>query len=129
MTENYAPTDIDISKVVGDQKWKVTWNSKELFNMEKLEKSKSKLVTITLEELLNRDGRSCRKCGRTEWLTIDHIVPVAMLRDMGVPEIETYADKENLQILCKMCNSFKANRLDFSDPRTKRVLSRLLERL
>jgi hypothetical protein len=48
---------------------------------------------------------------------------------MGVPEIETYADPENLVILCKPCNSFKASRLDFSDPRTKRVLMRLLEKL
>jgi hypothetical protein len=36
---------------------------------------------------------------------------------------------ENLVILCKPCNSFKASRLDFSDPRTKRVLMRLLEKL
>jgi len=46
---------------------------------------------------------------------------------MGVREIETYADPENLVILCKPCNSLKANRLDFSDPRTKNVLMRLLE--
>lgn len=122
------PNEIDISPIIGSQKWKVLWNGKEV-NMEKVGKSKSKLIAIALEELLNRDGKKCFKCGRTEWLTIDHIVPVSILRDMGVPEAETYADKENLRLLCKPCNSFKAGRLDFSDPRTKRVLMRVLEKL
>jgi 5-methylcytosine-specific restriction endonuclease McrA len=121
--------DIDIDSIVGNGKWRVTWNGKELLNMEKVVKSNTKLIALKLEELLNRDGKKCYRCGREEWLTIDHIVPVSILRDMGVEERETYADSENLRILCKPCNSFKANRLDFADPRTKRVLMRALERL
>jgi hypothetical protein len=130
MKEELEPTDIDISKVTGNQKWRITWQGKELFNMEKSPKlSGSKRIAFTMEELINRDGKKCRKCGREEWLTIEHIVPVHFMRDMGIPDYETYDDKENLQILCKMCNTFKGGRFDFSDPRTKQVLLRLLEKI
>ncbi|MFA5937491.1 MAG: HNH endonuclease [Candidatus Paceibacterota bacterium] len=121
------PTDIDVSKVTNNQKWRVTWNGKDVYNMEKVGISKTKLIAITLEELINRDGKKCRRCGREEYLTIDHVVPVSFIRDMGIPEYETYADKENLELLCKICNGFKANRFDWSNPRTKAVLLRLLE--
>lgn len=126
---DYERTDIDISKVAGNAKFKVTYKGRELLNVERVQQNKTKIIAITLEELIHRDGKKCRRCGREEWLTLDHVVPMSLLRDMGIPEIETYADKENLQLLCKMCNGFKANRLDFSDPRTKRVLLRLLETL
>lgn len=118
--------EIDVSEITGNAKWVVTWNGKKM-DMAKIGTTKTKLVAIALEDLLNRDGKKCYRCGREDWLTVDHIVPVSILRDMGVPELETYADKENLRLLCKMCNGFKANRLDFSDPRTKRVLLRILE--
>lgn len=123
------PTDIDISSITNNQKWKVLFDGKEVFNIVKEGKPKTKMIALTLEKLLERDGRKCWRCGREDWLTIDHIVPVSMLRDMGVPEIETYADEENLRLMCKPCNGFKANRLDFSDPRTKQVLMRVLEKL
>ena len=130
MNDELKPTDIDISPITKNPKWRVTWNGKDVtMDMIKVGKPTTKLIALTLEKLLNRDGKKCYKCGREEWLTIDHIVPVSILRDMGVSELETYDDEENLRILCKMCNGFKANRLDFSDPRTKRVLMRVLEKL
>lgn len=126
---DFEPTDIDISKVTGGSKFKITWKGRDLLDVQKIEKNKTKLIVITLEELINRDGKHCRRCNREDWLTIDHVVPVSLIRDMGVSEMESYTDAENLQILCKICNGFKANRLDFSDPRTKSVLMRLLEKL
>jgi hypothetical protein len=56
------------------------------------------------KELLRRYKFECPKCGNKEIdeLTIDHIIPVSK----GGSD-----DVQNLQILCKPCNSRKGNRL------------------
>lgn len=70
----------------------------------------------------------CNKCPRTDSLTLDHIVPSSVLRDFGV-DIEREIIEDNYQILCRFCNQFKSGRLDFSNPQTKVVLMRLLEKI
>lgn len=50
--------------------------------------------------ILARDGR-CVECGAVEDLTLDHIIP----RSLGGTD-----DEENLQTLCRRCNSAKNNR-------------------
>jgi len=101
MLEN--PADIDVSRIQNG--WVVLYKGKEVtrqeavLSLEKKPANKKKLIAVTLEELINRDGKKCRRCAREEWLTIEHVVPVHLLRDMGVPEIETYADLDNLVIL------------------------------
>lgn len=63
----------------------------------------------------------CEKCQRTDNLTVDHIIPQDVLRMMGIdPEAER--DTRNFRLLCKICNGQKANRLDFTDHRTKALL-------
>jgi hypothetical protein len=54
----------------------------------------------TRQEIYNRDGNKCLKCGSPEELTIDHIVPLSK-----------YGSNErfNLQTLCKPCNEDKAD--------------------
>lgn len=52
--------------------------------------------------VLERDGAACLECGAVDELTIDHIVPVTK----GGGD-----DVDNLQILCKRCNSRKGNRI------------------
>ena len=52
-------------------------------------------------QVLARDGLRCTRCGATDRLTIDHIVPVAK----GGSD-----DTTNLQTLCKSCNSGKRDR-------------------
>jgi hypothetical protein len=54
------------------------------------------------EEIFERDGRKCTYCGKTEDLTIDHIIPGSL----GGTN-----DPTNLQVLCRSCNSVKNNRL------------------
>lgn len=51
-----------------------------------------------LRESVIREERACRACGATKALTLDHIVP---LRLGGTN------DRENLQALCRPCNSRK----------------------
>ena len=48
-----------------------------------------------------RDGRVCKTCGTNRILTLDHIIPVSR---GGVDHVE------NLQVLCRSCNSKKSNK-------------------
>ena len=52
--------------------------------------------------LAERDGLHCKHCLATEHLSIDHIIPV--IRG-GTNELE------NLQILCRTCNSTKGSKV------------------
>lgn len=53
------------------------------------------------QRILKRDDFTCRRCGSTEDLTIDHKIP----RSRGGTN-----DEDNLQTLCRRCNSAKNNR-------------------
>ena len=48
--------------------------------------------------IFNRDGEKCKYCGTTKNLTLDHIFPVSKGGE------DTF---ENLQVLCRSCNSKK----------------------
>jgi hypothetical protein len=52
-------------------------------------------------EVYERDGWACRHCGGTDDLTLDHVVP----RSRGGGD-----EIENLQTLCRPCNSRKGTR-------------------
>lgn len=69
----------------------------------------------------------CEGCGRTDLpLTLDHIIPKALLMDFG---INAYfePDERNCRLLCQRCNSMKAHHLDLTDYRTKALLMELLK--
>lgn len=70
----------------------------------KLQRSPISNYRHIFKRLLRRYKFQCPQCGNNtlEELTIDHIVPVSK----GGSD-----DVENLQILCKSCNSRKGNRL------------------
>ena len=51
--------------------------------------------------VFDRDGRKCQRCGATDDLTLDHINPFAR------GGATTY---DNLQTLCRSCNSAKGTR-------------------
>lgn len=53
------------------------------------------------QAVFERDNRTCKECGSTEDLSIDHIIP----RSKGGTH-----DEDNLQTLCRRCNSAKNNR-------------------
>ncbi len=70
----------------------------------------------------------CERCQRTERLSLDHVIPKDVLRSLGVdPERELI--EGNYMLLCKICNSFKSNKLDFSIPATKIILLDLISKL
>lgn len=64
------------------------------------------LTNSEREFIFERDGRVCKKCKSTDDLTIDHIMPISL---GGSKE------PDNLQVLCRSCNSGKNNRVNL-DP-------------
>ena len=62
-------------------------------------KAKKKSIGSSLKlRILKRDGYKCRDCGISDDLTLDHIIPESKGGDLS---------EENLQILCRSCNSRK----------------------
>jgi 5-methylcytosine-specific restriction endonuclease McrA len=99
-----------------------------LADKQKAELSRRNVETITFaycKELL-AVGK-CARCGRSEMLTIDHIIPKTLLRFFMDAERELLL--ENYQVLCRPCNQLKSAQLDFSIPQTKELLLKLLERV
>lgn len=59
-------------------------------------------ASFSLKQLiLKRDGYRCRNCSSEENLSIDHIIPWSF---------GGRTEYDNLQILCRSCNSRKGNR-------------------
>lgn len=69
----------------------------------------------------------CAICGDTKGLTLDHIVPQSLLRDLGVDVLREYVE-DNYQVLCHYCNSKKGGKLDVRIPRTKELLLKVIEK-
>lgn len=85
----------------------------------------SKKLEERKKEIIAEKG-SCEKCKGRFNLTIDHIIPLDILKMMGFTIKETF-DEDNFQVLCGKCNALKASRLDFSNNKTKRLLIKYLD--
>ena len=53
--------------------------------------------------VIQKYGSKCMKCGSQESIAVDHIKPRSKF-----PELEL--DFDNMQVLCRVCNSSKSNR-------------------
>lgn len=81
-----------------------------------------------LLEAWKRDIGKCQTCGRKENLTLDHIIPLLILKDFGF-DPKKFFDKDDMRLLCRPCNQLKSNHLDFNDPRTEKLLLKYIELL
>jgi len=73
------------------------------------------------------EGGTCAKCGRTlPYMTVDHIVPIAILDMLDDTGQMKYECERNFQLLCRPCNSFKSGRIDKTNPITREILLDLL---
>ena len=59
------------------------------------------------DKTLERDGWRCLKCGATEDLTVDHIVPASVWKN----SFGTDLVRDNLQVLCERCNLQKGTKI------------------
>ena len=66
-------------------------------------RGRSSIPRRTREAVYMRDSFRCVSCGSTEELSLDHIIPFSM----GGPDTE-----DNLQTMCRSCNSSKGARYD-----------------
>jgi 5-methylcytosine-specific restriction endonuclease McrA len=76
------------------------------------------------QQKAHNGGGSCEKCGRkTDYLTVDHIVPLSFIDALGLKEL-SYNHDWNFQLLCRACNKLKGTVFDFTNPRTLPNLKR-----
>lgn len=72
--------------------------------------------------------KECRKCGKLRELSVDHIIPVSFLEDIGV-DSGIYDDEDNFEYLCILCNRYKASRFDMAHPKTVGLLKKYVNSL
>jgi hypothetical protein len=56
--------------------------------------------------VFERDNHRCQKCGRTEDLTLDHIIPWSKCYRHEI---------NNLRVLCRSCNSRRGDQMEDGD--------------
>jgi hypothetical protein len=61
---------------------------------------------VVRDFIFTRDNHTCKSCGSKENIQIDHVISVyrASIGELDMQKLNT---KENLQTLCKKCNSAK----------------------
>ena len=101
---------------------------KELKERKKLDNLTKSNLSVLEYAWLKDQEQICAKCGRYVFLTIDHIIPKDILRQFGV-DVDMEFIEENLQVNCRSCNYFKGNRMDFTIPKTKELLIKLISKI
>ena len=81
-------------------------------------------------ELAQSGAERCAKCGEAQDLTIDHIVPVSLLKQFLLGSVEDYDLQynyaQNFQVLCYQCNKQKADKIEIENPRTYEILEKVI---
>lgn len=73
-----------------------------IFNTDSNQMKREPIPQDVKDRVWNRDGGKCVKCGSTEKLEFDHIIPISK------GGANTY---RNLQLLCENCNRTKSNKI------------------
>lgn len=81
------------------------------------------------QERCKSGTEKCTKCPEKRHLTVDHIVPVNILEQLGLDKTEIlYNMDSNFEILCRYCNSLKAGRIDVRNKKTYSILYNVLKK-
>jgi 5-methylcytosine-specific restriction endonuclease McrA len=78
------------------------------------------------QKMLREGTGTCQKCGNMMPLTVDHIIPVALLQQLGL-EDAIQDDVDNFSFLCQPCNRFKGGRIELANPRTIPLLKKYVD--
>jgi 5-methylcytosine-specific restriction endonuclease McrA len=70
----------------------------------------------------------CPRCKQAKENTIDHIIPVYLLEQLGLHDA-CVNDTENFELTCYTCNKFKAGRIDLANLRTIPLLKKYINSL
>lgn len=89
-------------------------------------KSKQGTKIQQWRERATKEDLTCARCGRSGFMSLDHIVPLGFIEILGLAKM-TYGDEWNFQYLCRACNTLKAYRLDWNNPKTLENLRRYLD--
>ena len=98
---------------------------KDLIEQKSSVKKTMALEMMWLDEQ-KKSGRKCDRCGTEKDLTVDHIIPESLLVQLGLEPRVSYVP-QNYGVLCRRCNLFKANRLDYANPKTKPLLKEFVD--
>lgn len=72
-------------------------------------------------------GNVCGKCGRmSDYMTVDHIVPMFFIDMVGLRADVAYDDQENYELLCRSCNLLKGHKFDFTNPKTIPIMRKYM---
>lgn len=97
----WATKTLELLEKAIDIKMRINnWENKSTLMKERRKQFGDKRPMIYLA-LIERDGHQCKTCSSIQNITIDHITP---LSKGGSDELE------NLQLLCRSCNSRKGNK-------------------
>jgi 5-methylcytosine-specific restriction endonuclease McrA len=73
----------------------------------------------------------CVKCGDKRLLSVDHIVPVSLIKQFLIDSNSDYDAmynmEDNFQILCKYCNAMKRDSIDVKNIKTFEVLEKVIK--
>lgn len=106
---------------------------KDMRNRETLSRNQ----VLAYEDKLRQSGVGipCQDCNRIMSngfsdisASVDHIVPRNIVEMFGI-DCTTNLWVDNLRVICRRCNMFKSNRLDFKEKRTKQLLQELINKL
>lgn len=91
-------------------------------------KATVRLYEASLIKQAEETGKGCDRCGLNRFLTIDHIVPQGFLLSVGINSSKELL-VDNLQVLCVGCNKLKGGNFDLVNPKTKKVLKEVFEKI
>ena len=76
----------------------------------------------------NKELGVCSKCGKFKEITVDHIIPVYLMEQLGLDD-EIVNDEENFENVCLTCNRFKSCRIEMANPKTIPLLKKYINNL
>src|SRR5574343_165895 len=83
------------------------------------------------QKMLDQPCPSCgkeMKAGTIYKPSVDHIIPKIILAHFGIDASQDLW-VENLEVVCQPCNGFKSGKIEIKNPKTKKLLQELIDKI